>query len=305
MVTEAVKPGPRKARNGTKNGYKGDSSSGHWPRNIVEAYARYRGPYTLQNASTLLEEEPLELYNGWLVWQKMTDSEERRVAANIQEILSLAARLAGWGQAYPDQFECAMKSGDLFKPDVCVLSHKRFETQVEPSKPDGGHLVLKGGAEIIIENRSPSNTRKEERDKRAQYFDNGTLVVWDVEPKRRKIWVYEAENPTKGREYKVGDIIDCPQLLPGWQRPVADFFAKELSAEQIAGQAAVQWRAEAELEALRKVILRQTQRRFGIENLPAGNATRLSSYNLDQLNELADKIVTSASLEEWLASFPN
>src|SRR5436309_892189 len=71
----------------------------HWPRSISEAYRRHRGIYTLENADTLLEEEPLELYNGWLVWQALTDFEERRIADIIQVILDLAARAIGFEQA--------------------------------------------------------------------------------------------------------------------------------------------------------------------------------------------------------------
>ena len=94
---------------------------GNWPADIGEAYRRYRGPHTIQNAEVLIQEEPLEIYNGWLVWQDMTDAEERRIAAVIQEILSMAARVVNFGQAYPDQFECLMINEDIFKPDVCLV----------------------------------------------------------------------------------------------------------------------------------------------------------------------------------------
>jgi hypothetical protein len=32
-----------------------NGNPGHWPRDLLEAYARYRGPYTIENAETLLE----------------------------------------------------------------------------------------------------------------------------------------------------------------------------------------------------------------------------------------------------------
>lgn len=51
----------------------------------------------------------------------MTDAEERRIAATIQVILDIAARAAGFGQAYPDQLECVMVNQDVPKPDVCYL----------------------------------------------------------------------------------------------------------------------------------------------------------------------------------------
>lgn len=122
---------------------------------MEEAYRRYPGLYTIENAETLLTEEPLELYNGWLVWQEMTDPEERRIACNIQVILDITARVSEFGQAYLDQFECAMANGDEYKPDICILSNERYESKVEPVRV-GGKLILKGSPELIVEIRSPS-----------------------------------------------------------------------------------------------------------------------------------------------------
>src|SRR6266550_3849492 len=86
---------------------------GHWPRDLLAAHDRDAGPYTIENAETILEEEPVELYNGWLVCQAMTDLTERRVVANLQAMLDLSARKVGFGQALPDQVECLLNNGDV------------------------------------------------------------------------------------------------------------------------------------------------------------------------------------------------
>ncbi len=320
---QSVKPGkvshrPRKVASLAEH------KAGNWPLNITQAYALYSGPYTALNAATLLEEEPLELYNGWLVWQDMTEPEERRIAANIQAILDLAARAAGFGQAFPDQLECKMVSGNVVKPDVCLLSIARFNTEVVALDPKKEHLVLGGGPELVVEIRSPSNTRPEERRKRQGYFESGTLVVWDVEPKKHKIWVYEVAQPEVGREYKVGEEISCEQLLPGWKRKVADFFRRDLTAEQIVGEEAVKWRAESEqkgriegqaegeqkgraegeLLTLRQIVLLQASSRFPTLNA-SDLETRLAGYNVEQLTLLATSLVTNVDLEQWLATLPD
>jgi Uma2 family endonuclease len=308
-VRRKRKPAPTQA---VHNGHSQPGNSSYWPLSGEEAYRRCRGRYTIANTGILLEEEPLELYNGWLVWQEMTDPEERRVAANIQEILSLAARAARYGQAYPDQLECLMVNEDLYKPDVCLISHRRFDEQVGPAVAEKPHKVLKGGPELVVEIRSPSNRRRKERRKRRVYFENGTLVVWDVDTIAQKIWVYEVENPEQGREYKTGDTLSCEQVLPGWSRLVDDFFAKDLSAEQVVGQVAEQWRAEShaqgeaegELKALRSMVVRQARLKFGAEQLPAELETRLSGYTVEQLTALSDALMLGASLEQWLATFP-
>lgn len=328
MVTQISPPKKRQNKNGAKSHSNGSATEyktrQDWPLDRAAAYQRMRGPYTIYNATTLVGEEPLEIFNGWLVWQAITDAEERRIAATIQEILSLAARAIGFGQAYPDQFECVMVNEDIHKPDVCVISKERYERRVEPIEPGGKHLVLKGSPELVVEIRSPSNRRTQERKKRKSYFESGTLVVWDVDYEKRKIWVYELANADNGQEYTEKDEISCEPVLGGWRRRVGDFFSKDLSAEEIVGQVAEQWRAESEakgratgreeglitgreegeLVALRKVLLRQAYRRYGKAKFGADLEARLNRYNASQLVDLADNIATSLNLEEWLASFP-
>lgn len=214
-----------------------------WPRDILEAYGRGRGPYTVDNANTVLEEEAVELYNGWLVWQEMTNPIERRVVANVQAMLDLSARKAGFGQAMPDQLECLLSNGDVIKPDASLLSWDRLENGLVPTGPNERPL-LRGGPELVIEVRSPSNWRAQERRKRQLYFTNQTQVVWDVDEEKQEIWVYNADRPDQPDQYQVGDEITCEPFLPGWRRAVADIFAEEASAEAVAGEVAVAWRAE-------------------------------------------------------------
>ncbi len=319
MVTQTRITKKRPDKNGSAkppNGTHSYQTPSYWPLDIEAAYRRDPGPYTAVNAWVLLEEEPLELFNGWLVWQKMTNLEERRIAGVIQEILSLAARFVDFGQAYPDQAECEMLNGDILKPDVCLISNERFDKQVQPVEEGHEHVVLKGSPELVVEIRSPSNRRTKERRKRQTYFENGAVVIWDVDPRKHKIGVYEVETPDKAREYTEQDEISCERLLPGWKRQVRDLFAKNLSAEDIAGQAAVQWRAESKNEgreegrvegewaALRSVLERQARRKYGETALPANLVVRLERYNISQLSELADTIATSLTLDEWLDSFP-
>lgn len=215
----------------------------NWPRDILEAYARGRGPYTVENANTILEEEAVELYNGWLVWQAMTDTIERRVVANLQAMLDLSARHTGFGQAMPDQLECLLSNGDAVKPDASLISWHRLATQCVPTGPNNREL-LGGGPELVIEVRSPSNRRAQERRKRQFYFTNGVQIVWDVDAENQVIWVYRATAPNQPTRYGIEDELDCEPLLPGWRRDLVDIFAEEASAEAVAGEVAVGWRAE-------------------------------------------------------------
>jgi Uma2 family endonuclease len=304
MATETftTKKGP--SENGKEPVYR---TRQDWPLDFEAAYRRVRGPYTAVNTWVLLDEEPLELFNGWLVWQPMTDADERRIAGVIQEILSLAARWAHFGQAYPDQLECVMGNGDVFKPDVCLVSHKRFDSRVEPVAAGLDHKILRGSPEFVVEIRSPSNRRTQERRKRKIYFENGTEVIWDVDPIKHKIWVYEVENPETSREFNTSDEITCERFLPGWKRKVGDFFEKDLTTEQIVGQPVEEWRKEGfeqgERATLIKLILRQAGRRFGESALPSDLEATLNRLSPEQLTELADAINVSSTLADWLTNF--
>jgi len=278
-----------------------------WPREIGEAYERGRGPYTVKNVTILLEEEPLELYNGWLVWQEMTEPLERRAAARIMIILDLVARAAGFGQGYPDQVECYLANGNVIKPDVCIISDKLFAEKVRSVKKpdkDGTHTMLHGAPELVVEIRSPSNRRTKEKLKRQEYFDNGAQVIWDVDYKKGSIWVYAAATPEQSQEYRGEAEISCEPLFPGWKRKVADFFSTNLSAEQIVGNEAAKWRAETELATLRRVVLRQSSRRFANEPLPADLESRLDQLDAAQLELLVDTLATNLTSDDWLATFP-
>ena len=197
---------------------------------------------------------------------------------------------------------------------ICVLSNKRYAGKVASLKKGTNHYILYGGPELAVEIRSRSNRCSEERKKRRNYFDNNTLEVWDVDYVKHKIWVYGINNPQTPQEYGIEDEIGCEPLLPGWRHKAADFFAPTLSAEQVVGQAAQEWRAESEskgreegrqtgqLEALRSVLLLQAQARFGSE-LPSYLAERLARLGVEELTQLATSLATAPGLADWLAGW--
>lgn len=214
-----------------------------WPRDIDEAYRRARGPYTVDNINSILEEDAVELFNGWLVWQEMTNPIERRVVATLQTMLDLSARSLGFGQSMPDQMECLLHSGDVVKPDASLISWRRLTDNRIPTGPNDREMIA-GGPELVIEARSPSNRRTQERRKRQAYFDNGVQIVLDVDAENRMIWVYHANAPSRPTRYGIEDTLDCEPLLPGWRRDLVDIFAEQASAEAVAGEVADGWRAE-------------------------------------------------------------
>ena len=287
-----------------------------WLRDPQDAWSRPRGPYTLATADEYLDQEAVELYNGWLVWQEMTDIKERTVVGTIQDMLSMSARKAGFGQVLPDQAECLLQNGDVIKPDLCLISWARLARAGTPQGPNQ-RILLTECPELVIESRSPSNRRRQEARKRAQYFAHWTAIVWDVDEVNEVIYVYQASAPLQPVRYGIGDAIDCP-LLPGWRRQVADIFAMQVSAEAVAGEVATAWRHEGievgeargieigkeqgieigEARGLQAAIELGLDLKFG-ETLPAIHQV----LNLDVLRALYAGIKTAQSMAEFSALY--
>jgi Uma2 family endonuclease len=61
--------------------------------------------------------------------------------------------------------------------------------------------------------------------KRADYFEAGTLVVWDVDPLAETVTVLRADAPAQAKTYRRGEIAEAEPAVPGWQLPVDELFA--------------------------------------------------------------------------------
>ncbi len=63
------------------------------------------------------------------------------------------------------------------------------------------------------------------KQKRADYFASGTLVVWDVDLLGDDVVkVYSADAPGMPRVFKRGEVADAEPAVPGWTMPVDDLF---------------------------------------------------------------------------------
>lgn len=60
---------------------------------------------------------------------------------------------------------------------------------------------------------------------RADYFEAGTIVVWDVDPKARLIRSYPSTSPDQPRTFGWGDLADAEPAVPGWCVLVDTLFA--------------------------------------------------------------------------------
>jgi Uma2 family endonuclease len=91
---------------------------------------------------------------------------------------------------------------------------------------------LEGSPIFAVEVRSEHDygpaAERAMKDKRADYFACGTLVVWDVDLLSEDvIKSYKASDPEHPEIFRRGDIADAEPAVPGWRLPVNDLFESQ------------------------------------------------------------------------------
>jgi Uma2 family endonuclease len=89
---------------------------------------------------------------------------------------------------------------------------------------------LEGAPIFAVEVRSENDygpaAERDMKDKRADYFACGTLVVWDVDLQSQDvIRSYKATDPDNPVIFRRGDIADAEPAAPGWRLAVDALFS--------------------------------------------------------------------------------
>ena len=86
----------------------------------------------------------------------------------------------------------------------------------------------RGAPEFAVEVRSENDygeaAEAKMATKRADYFQAGTLVVWDVDPSAQCVWKYQATSPDQPIRFNRGDQADAEPAVPGWRMSVDRMF---------------------------------------------------------------------------------
>ena len=113
-----------------------------------------------------------------------------------------------------------MKNGNKRSPDIAFFAKERLQGLEE--LPTG---FLEGAPDLVIEILSPGNTVAEIEDKIAEYFANGTRLLWVISPRQHYVLVYRSGYEPQ-RLLTSGDFLEGEDVVPGFTFPVADLFQK-------------------------------------------------------------------------------
>ena len=161
--------------------------------------------------------EPCELIEGRIVPRSPAGWRHGELEAWLAARLFVWAEASGKGQASAGGVGIYIRRNPdtVRAADILYISNERLAGR-EPS----GYLDV--APELVVEVLSPEDRWSEVTAKLDDYFSAGVLAVWVVDPGRRKIFVYQS--PSSARSLGVGEVLEDPEILPGFSLPLADLF---------------------------------------------------------------------------------
>jgi Uma2 family endonuclease len=164
-----------------------------------------------------------ELIGGRIVHLMPTGYLPNSVAGEIFVSLKNHARATGRGLALTDNIGFAvpeLRSGrESFSPEASY-----HDGRLPPNAMD----FIPGPPAFAVEVRSKGDygdtAEAEMAAKRADYFEAGTKVVWDVDPLARCVHVHRAEAAAQSVSFLKGQVADAEPAVPGWRMAVDEIF---------------------------------------------------------------------------------
>ncbi len=164
-----------------------------------------------------------ELIGGRIVHLMATGRRPSRITLRIVRSLDDYAEATGHGEAYADNTGFVVRelsSGrQSLSPDAAYY--------VGPF-PANDMRFLPGPPTLAVEVRSEGDygepAEEDVAAKRSDYFEAGTLIVWDVDRLAECVRVYRRDDPDRVATFVRGQTIGGEPAAPGWEMAVDDIF---------------------------------------------------------------------------------
>jgi Uma2 family endonuclease len=161
-----------------------------------------------------------ELVDGEIV--EMPPAGDDPGAASVEIVVRLYAyaQRTGRGRVYGDgtAFHVNLPHREALSPDAAYHIGPRMRMRFLEGAP-----VF--AVEIRSENDYGRSAEEKIKQKRADYFACGTLVVWDVDLLSEEVVrVYRASDPDNPTIYRRGEIAEAEPAVPGWRMVVDALF---------------------------------------------------------------------------------
>lgn len=139
--------------------------------------------------------------------------------------MALGFRLAAFVQEHGLGAVYAAETGFLIHqdPDTVRAPDVAFVTQVRIDEVGPVDGYWPGAPDIVAEVVSPNDRFSETEQKALGWLKAGSKIVWVVDPAQSHVTEYRS--PTDIRVLGSDEILNAPQLLPGWEVTIAELFA--------------------------------------------------------------------------------
>ncbi len=175
-------------------------------------------------ADLSLTDGKAELIGGRIREIMPTGIRPHEVAGNIYVSIRAHARGIKKGKAFTDNIGFVvpeLTSGrESFSPDASYYDG--------PLPADLMRFVNgapRFAAEVRSENDYGPMAEAEHAAKRKDYFEAGTIIVWDVDPKAEVIWSYHRDRPDQPTRFGNGQVAEAEPAVSGWRMDVDEVFA--------------------------------------------------------------------------------
>jgi Uma2 family endonuclease len=173
---------------------------------------------TVEEFLRLPDSEHLELVRGEVVKTMPPGKEHGRIALVIGKLLLLWVEQGAGGEAGVESgFTLAHDPDTVRAPDVYYMSAHRIQSD------DRSAAFWTVAPDLAVEVISPGETVDEIRQKINDYLAAGTPLVWTVHPRTREVVAYTPDG--LARTYSGDDVIEYPDVLPGFSCKVSELFA--------------------------------------------------------------------------------
>ena len=161
------------------------------------------------------DEMQYELDEGELI--TMPPAGEEHCGVEVETILLLGpfVKRRSLGRVYPGDMGFRLSAHTVRCPDVAFVRKERLET----GRRKG---FFNGAPDLAVEIFSPSDSVPQLMRKVQQYLRAGTHTVWVLYPDEKRVHVFEASG--KDRILEADEILDAPELLPGFSIQVKALF---------------------------------------------------------------------------------
>ena len=169
-----------------------------------------------------------ELDEGELITMAPASGMHGRMESRVTRVLDIFMREHPVGELLTSDtgFVLSRNPDVLRSPDLAFLRSDKADLVQE----DG---FVEGAPDLAIEIVSPSDSATSVVRKVRQYLEAGTHTVWVIHRRTREVQVHEASGTS--RFLTADQILDAPDLLPGFSVKVAELFPDPVGGSKVAG----------------------------------------------------------------------